>query len=128
MWIMYWNAESTSVDDAQEVFEIIDKLNLEYIKKEPIFVQVENANGDRMCIGIGSYEEYSFINFFPYDGASSKHVEGENEGNEVICFYMGEYESEFYISETIKYQTAINVLRTFVLDNTLDKAVEWIDD
>ena len=128
MWTIYWNSESISVDNAREVFEVIDRLNLEYNKKNPIFAQVENTVGDRMCIGIGNCEEYSFINFFAFDGSSSKHVEGENEGNEVICFYMGDYESEFYINETIKYKTAVNVLRTYVLDNTLDNAIEWIDD
>lgn len=128
MWTIYWNSESISVDNSREVFEIIDRLNLEYKKKTPIFVQVENSAGDRMCIGIGNNEEYSFINYFPFDGSSSKHVEGENEGNEVTCFYMGDYESEFYIDETIKYQTALNVLRAYVLNNILDKTVEWIED
>lgn len=33
MWTIYWNFESISVDNTWEVFEIIDRLNLEYKKR-----------------------------------------------------------------------------------------------
>lgn len=42
MWTIYWNFESISVDNTWEVFEMIDRLNLEHFNK-PIFAQVENT-------------------------------------------------------------------------------------
>ena len=79
-------------------------------------------------MGIGNREGYSVIDFFPFENGSSKSVEGENVGNGVVCFDMGGYESEFNISNTIKYKTAFNILRYFLEENTLDGKVNWIDD
>ena len=81
-----------------------------------------------MCMGIGNREEYSIIDFIPCDNGPSKSVEGENIGSGVVCFDMGGYESEFNISNTIKYRTAINILRYFLEENTLDGKVIWVDD
>ena len=129
MWNLYWNEEYTSMDDSQKVLDIIIQLNCKYIiDTKPMIVQVENSDGDRMCIGIGNSEGYSFIDFFPFDGSNSKHVEGENIGDGTISFCMGDYESEFYINETISYLTAINVLKKFLLYNKLDELVKWIND
>ncbi len=108
--------------------DIVDKLNKEYVDKQPILVRVENNLGDIMCMGIGNREEYSIIDFFPSDSSSSKSVEGENEGTGVVCFDMGGYESEFAISNTIKYRTAFHILRYFLEENALDGSVNWIDD
>ncbi len=127
MCTIYWDDNFISIDD-KEVVNFIEKLNKTYLKIKPIIIQVEKNNGDTMCIGIGNHADYSVINYYSNDDGISKSVEGENEGSEVICFYMGDYESEFYIYETIQYKTALNILSTFVLQNILDKTVEWIDD
>ena len=128
MWNIYWNDMQLTLDAVENVIATIDKLNSEYIEKQPILIQVENEFGDRMCMGIGNREEYSIIDFIPFDNSSSKSVEGENVGNGVVCFDMGGYESEFSISSTIKYKTALSVLKYFLKENTLDNKVDWIDD
>ena len=128
MWNLYWEEKMLPVDDKQKLLDAVERLNFEYEHKEPIFVQVENQNGDRMCVGIGNGEGYSFIDFFPADNSYSKHVQGENCGEGTVCFAMGKEESEFYIHETITYHTALQVLKTFLGDDKLDDSVEWIDD
>lgn len=128
MWNIYWNNEKVSIDVIDKVIDVINKLNFEYMRKKPILVQVENEFGDRMCIGVGNCAGYSVIDFLPCNSYFSKSVEGENIGDGVICFYMEDYESEFCISNTIQYDTAINVLKTFICKNMLDKSVNWIDD
>ena len=128
MWIIYWDDKQLLLDTVEKVMDTVDKLNKEYVEKQSILIRVENDLGDIMCMGIGNREEYSIIDFFPFDNSSSKSVEGENVGNEVVCFDMGGYESEFSISNTIKYRTAFNILRYFIEENTLDGRVNWIDD
>lgn len=128
MWTIYWNDKSIPADNVQKICEIIDKLNLEYVDKKPIIVRVENDSGDTMCICIGNKEGYSFMDYISCDGCTAKHIKGENVGDDIISFHMGEYESEFYIRDTIKYQTALKALRFFLLYNTLDTEIEWEDD
>lgn len=128
MWTIYWDDKQLLLDTVEKVMDIVDKLNKEYIEKQPILIRVETDLGDIMCMGIGNREGYSVIDFFPFDNGSSKSVEGENVGNGVVCFDMGGYESEFKISNTIKYRTALDILRYFLEENTLDGKVNWIDD
>ncbi len=89
-----------------------------------------NALGqrDRICIGIGSDAGYSMANFFSVDESPFKHAEGENEGNEVACVSMEDEESAVYASETIRYQTAMKILRTFLLDHMLDESEKWSEN
>lgn len=128
MWTIYWDDKQLLLDTVEKVMNTVEKLNEEYVEKQPILIRVENNLGDMMCMGIGDREEYSIIDFFPSDNSSSKSVEGENEGTGVVCFDMGGYESEFDISNTIKYRTAFNILKYFLEENTLDGNVNWSDD
>lgn len=128
MWKVYWDNKSVSLYEEKEVLELIDKLNNEYLDKNSQIVCIENDSGDTLCIGIGNRKEHSFIDYISYDGYIAKHVEGENVGDDILSFNMGSYESEFYISETIKYQTALTILKQYLLNNSLDDQVKWIDD
>lgn len=128
MWTIYWDDKQLLLDTVENVLNTVDKLNKEYVEKQPILIRVENDLGDIMCMGIGNREEYSIIDFFPSENCSSKSVEGENTGTGVVSFDMGGYESEFDIGNTIKYRTACNILRFFLEENTLDDNVNWVDD
>lgn len=128
MWTIYWDDKQLLLDTVEKVMDTVDKLNKEYIEKQSILIRVENDFEDIMCMGIGHREEYSIIDFIPFDNSPSKRVEGENVGNGIVCFDMGGYESEFNICDTIKYRTAFNILRYFLEEDTLDSKVNWIDD
>ncbi len=40
---------------------------------------------------------------------------------------MGDDESEFYIRETVKYQTALEILKYFLTNNTVPENIVWIE-
>ena len=128
MWKVCWEDKSKLLHDRKEVLELIEKLNEEYLDQGSIIVRVENDSGDTLCMGIGNKKGYSFIDYISHDGYMAKRAEGENVGDDIISFNMGGYESEFYISETIKYQTALAILKQYLLNNSLDNQVKWIDD
>ncbi len=128
MWKVYWDDQLVSLYDDKDILKLIEKLNNEYLNKNPIIVRIENDSGDTLCIGIGNEKEYSFVDYISYDGYIAKHAEEENVGDDIICFNMGDYESEFYSNETVKYQTALMILKHYLLNNSLDNRVKWIDD
>lgn len=128
MWMIYWDDKQLPLDTVEKVMDTVDKLNREYVEKQQILIRIENALGDIMCMGIGNCEGYSIIDFFPHDNSSSKSVEGENIGNGIVYFDMGGYESEFNISNTIKYKTAEKILQYFLVESALDSNVNWIVD
>lgn len=74
-------------------------------------------------IGVGN-EEYSIIDYFP----DSQSCSMSPEGDDIIAFYLGDDESELYIKDTIKYDTALKILKSFLTDNTLITEINWIID
>lgn len=75
MWIIYWDDKQLQLDTVEQVMNTVDKLNKEYVEKQPILIRVENNLGDIMCMGIGNREEYSIIDFSLLNNSSSKSVD-----------------------------------------------------
>ena len=127
MWILRWDKNEAIAESAEGVIGIINSIHRIYINRFPVIVQIESDSGDMILIGVGN-EQYSIIDYFPDSESYSMTPEGENENDGIITFYLGEDESEFYIKDTIKYDTALKILTGFLTDNTLLTEINWIFD
>lgn len=127
MWTIRWNKNEAISESVEGVIEIINSIHRTYINRFPVIVQIETSSGDMILIGVGN-EEYSIIDYFPDSQSCSMSPEGENEGDDIIAFYLGNDESEFYIKDTIKYDTALKILKSFLSNNTLLTEINWIID
>ncbi len=127
MWTIRWDENQAASDSAEDVIEIINCIHCTYINRFPVIVQIESNSKDEILIGVGN-EQYSIIDYFPVSQSYSMSPEGENEGDDIITFYLGDDESEFYIKDTIKYDTALKILKSFLTDNTLLTEINWVID
>lgn len=127
MWTIRWDENQATSDSVEDVIEIINSIHCTYINRFPVIVQIESNSKDEILIGVGN-EQYSIIDYFPVSYSYSMSPEGENEGDDIITFYLGDDESEFYIKDTIKYDTALKILKSFLTDNTLLTEINWIID
>lgn len=127
MWIIRWDENEVTSESVEGVIEIINSIHRTYINRFPVIVQIESSSKDMILIGVGN-EQYSIIDYFPDSESYSMSPEGENEGDDIITFYTGDDESEFYIKDTIKYNTTLKILKSLLTDNTLIAEINWLVD
>ena len=127
MWTIRWDENQAASDSAEDVIEIINCIHCTYINRFPVIVQIESNSKDEILIGVGN-EQYSIIDYFPVSQSYSMSPECQYEGDDIITFYLGDDESEFYIKDTIKYDTALKILKSFLTDNTLLTEINWVID
>lgn len=127
MWTIRWDENEAISESVEGVIEIVNSIHRAYINRFPVIVQIETSSGDMILIGVGN-EEYSIIDYFPDSQSCSMSPEGENEGDDIIAFYLGNDESEFYIKDTIKFDTALTILKSLLTDNTLLAGINWLVD
>ena len=128
MWKLNWEDNTGTIDEYTELHQTLEDLNNEYKNKRPVFVQIQNYKDDCMCIGIGEPRGYSFVEYYSGDGMLTKHVEGENAGDETVVFFMGDSETELFAKDTIRFETALKIVDEFSHNNTVADFVNWIDD
>lgn len=127
MWIVRWNDKTSSLSSTDDVLNTIKSLHNTYLELDPIIVQIENPVGDLIMIGLGN-SQYSIVNYYPINSNYSLFPKGEYTEDGTICFYMGDDESEFYIRDTIHYETAIKILECFLANGNIYKTIEWQRD
>ncbi len=128
MWELNWEGNKKIYKKSDDLNYSLVELNKEYKNIRPIFAQISNQDNDCMYVAIGNPNGYSFIDYISSDGLFIKHVEGENYGDETVCFYVEDSESEFYIEDTIMFETALKIINEFICNNKLAEFVNWIDD
>lgn len=127
MWTIRWDENEAISESVEGVIETVNSIHRTYINRFPVIVQIESSSGNMILFGVGN-EQYSVIDYFPVNQGHSMSPEGENEGDDIITFYLGDDESEYYIKDTIKYDTALKILKSFLTDNTLLTEINWIID
>lgn len=127
MWTIRWDENEAISESVEGVIETVNSIHRTYINRFPVIVQIESSSGNMILFGVGN-EQYSVIDYFLVSQGHSMSPEGENEGDDIITFYLGDDESEYYIKDTIKYDTALKILKSFLTDNTLLTEINWIID
>ncbi len=127
MWTIRWSENIVVLKSAKDTMKLINNIHCDHLNVQPIIVQVESSLGDLMLIGVGN-ESYSIIDYFPHNKNYSLSPQGENDGNDIVSFYIGDDESQFYTKDTIKYQTALEILEYFLTTDALLEKISWVYD
>lgn len=129
MWNVCWDSTNErSAVSQDEVIELIKNINEEYKHKEPVIVQVESESGKTMCIGVGTGEELSCLDFFPTpDGLGSMHpiLQSDPKERKNIVFWLDSYDSEWEADLLIPFSMAIQELQYFLKYNDVSSNYIW---
>lgn len=129
MWKICWDSTNErKVASQDKVVELIESINEEYKQKEPVIVQVESESGKILCIGVGSGEELSCLDFFPTCnglGSMSPASQNEQKSEKTIVFWLDSYDSEWEIDLLIPYSEAIKELQYFLEYDDVSSNYIW---
>ena len=103
-------------------------INEEYKSKEPVIVQVESEDGKILCIGVGSDDEFSCLDFFPNsNGLGSMHPapQSKQKSEKSIVFWMDSYDCEWDKNLLIPYKDAIKELQYFLKHDNISTNLTW---
>ena len=107
---------------------IYKKIDKEYRQKQPVVVEIESETSKSLCMGVGSSDELSCLDFFPTaDGLGSIHPISKIEEITFGCivFWMDSYDSEWEADLLIPYSIAIRELRHFLKHNDISSNYIW---
>ena len=129
MWNICWDLKNErKIVSQDKVIELIESINEEYKSKEPVIVQVESEDGKILCIGVGSDDEFSCLDFFPNsNGLGSMHPapQSKQKSEKSIVFWIDSYDSEWEADLLIPYSIAIRELRHFLKHNDISSNYIW---
>ena len=129
MWNVCWDSKNErNIASQDKVIELIECINEEYKHKEPVIVQVESECGKILCIGVGTGDEFSCLDFFPdSNGLGSMHPvpQSKQKSKNSVVFWLDSYDSEWEADLLIPYNMAIKELRYFLKYNDVSSNYIW---
>jgi len=129
MWSVCWDsANKVECDDWEEIIELIEEIDKEYRQKQPVIVEIESETSKSICIGVGSLEKLSCLDFFPTaDGLGSMHPVSQIKENAMgsIVFWMDSYDCEWERNLLIPYEDAIKELQYFLKYDNVSTNLIW---
>lgn len=129
MWTIRWDSTNkVKCTDPQKIIELIKKIDKEYRQKQPVVVEIESETSKSLCMGVGSSDELTCLDFFPTaDGLGSIHPISKIEEITFGCivFWMDSYDCEWDKNLLIPYKDAIKELQYFLKHDNISTNLTW---